>query len=674
MSAHRVRAIAAALLSGALVASCALGTAVLAAGRSDTTAALDQRLAVLEARITRLADINAIKRLQRAYGYYLDEGLWDDAANLFADDATLEIGQDGVYRGRARIRAYLRALGNGRKGLAPGELNEHLQVMPVITLGADGQQAQGTWRAIILAGKLGQDAWWSEGPYENTYVKQRGVWKIASLHWFQTLRVPYVGGWAKNPDSNGARYVGERLKPDAPPTLQYKTWPGAFTPPFHFRGKHPGLAPITTATVAKPRESADTRTAAILNEALRLASQDEIENLQRIYGYYLDKGLWSEAATLFTDNAELEIQGRGVFRGRARILEYLRAIGPEGLQAGRLFDHMLLQPVTHVDATHRSARARWHLFAQFAQHGQFHEWATGVYENEYERGSDGRWRIRRLHFYPTMVTPYEQGWGKASLPFSRFEPALAPDKRSRGPASNYDHAFVAPFHYPHPVRGKPPTTPVQLPKPAQDALDVAEHALDATEDRASIENIQTAYGYYLATLLWDDLTALFAEDGTIEIAMRGVYAGKAAVRRNLNLYGQAGLDDGVLHNHMQFQPVIHIATDGRTANLRSRALSMMGNFGRNATWMGGTYENEFVKINGRWMFRKDQQINTYFAAYEAGWKDLAQRPPPGITASNPPDRPPTLAFDMYPKNFLPPFHYVNPVTGKPYIMRTGAAQ
>ena len=42
-------------------------------------------------------------------------------------------------------------------------------------------------------------------------------------------------------------------------------------------------------------------------------------------------------------------------------------------------------------------------------------------------------------------------------------------------------------------------------------------------------------------------------------------------------------------------------------------------------WMGGIYENEFVKIDGRWLFLKDQQINTYFAPYETGWKDLPQR-------------------------------------------------
>jgi hypothetical protein len=340
-------------------------------------------------------------------------------------------------------------------------------------------------------------------------------------------------------------------------------------------------------------------------------------------------------------------------------------VGPEGLTAGRLYDHMQLQPITHVDATAGTARARWHLFAQLAKQGEFHEWATGVYENEYRR-DNGTWKITRLHLFPTMVTPYESGWGKVALPASRFEPSLRPDAASRGAPSSYEHSFVAPFHYAHPVRAGAASAPqaralTSTSAPAAELLAAAERRIAAAEDRQSIENIQTAYGYYLATLLWDDLTELFADDGTIEIAMRGIYAGKPAVRRNLNLYGQAGLDDGVLHNHMQFQKVIHVSPDGTRANLRSRALSMMGNFNRNATWMGGTYENEFVKIDGRWKFIKDQQVNTYFAPYETGWKELAQRPPPGITDANPPDRPPSFPFDLYPKNFLLPFHYPHPV-------------
>jgi hypothetical protein len=640
---------------------------------TGSTAELAARAVLLEARVQRIQDINAIKRLQAAYGYYHDEGQWDDVADLFAENATIEIGNDGVYRGRERIREYFRTLGNGRNGLAPGQLAEHLQVMPVITLAADGGRANGTWRAIILEGQLGKDAWWSEGPYENEYVRQDGVWKISKLHWFQTLRVPYDGGWAKNGDTNDGKYVGNRLKADAPPTVQYKTWPGAFTPPFHFRGQYPGLLPVAAPTTAANDRQLASRIAGLQLEVQRLADQDDVENLQRIYGFYLDKGLWGEAASLLSEDAELEIQGRGVFRGRDRILAYLRAVGPEGLTPGRLYDHMMVQPVTHVDAQGQAARGRWHVFAQLATAGKFHEWETGVFENEYRREA-GVWKIRRLHFYPTMITAYEQGWGRESLASSRFEPQIAPDSRSRGPASNYDNAFVTPFHYPHPVRGMRTTMTPKVKSAANSGnlraqIDAAEKQMAAVEDRASIDNIQTVYGYYLATLLWDDLTSLFADDGTIEIAMRGVYVGKAAVRRNLNLYGQAGLDDGVLHNHMQFQQVIHVAPDGRTANLRSRALSMMGNFNRNATWMGGTYENQFVKIDGRWKFHRDHQINTYFAPYETGWKDLAQRAPPGITDSNPPDRPPSYAFDMYPKNFLAPFHYVNPVTGKPYAAK-----
>jgi hypothetical protein len=303
-----------------------------------------------------------------------------------------------------------------------------------------------------------------------------------------------------------------------------------------------------------------------------------------------------------------------------------------------------------------------------ARAGQFHEWGTGVYENEY-RKVDGSWRIHRLRLYPTMVTPYEAGWHKASLPASRFEPSIKPDAPSPKNPGSYEGTGVVPFHYANPVTGARPARAKPLPmNMTTGALNLQLSRLEAqlakAEDITAIENLQMTYGYYLATLLWDDLANLFADDGTIEIALRGVYVGKAAVRRNLNLYGQAGLDDGVLHNHMQYQPVVSVGEDGKHAKLRSRALSMMGNYGKSGMWMGGTYENEFTKIDGRWKFQKDQQMNTYFAPYETGWKDLKLRPAPGITDSNPPDRPPSFHFDLYPKGFLPPYHYVNPVTGK----------
>ena len=109
---------------------------------AEDVADLTPQLLALEQRRNRIQDVRDIKRLQRSYGYYLDQGQWDDAADLFATEGRIEFGLDGIYVGRERVRAYLYALGNGRRGLRPGELNEHFQLMPVVTVAADGQAAQ----------------------------------------------------------------------------------------------------------------------------------------------------------------------------------------------------------------------------------------------------------------------------------------------------------------------------------------------------------------------------------------------------------------------------------------------------------------------------------------------------------------------------------------------------
>jgi hypothetical protein len=207
-----------------------------AAENAELTA-LAARVAALEQRKTRIEDANAIERLQAAYGYYVDRALWDEVANLFADDGTIEIGLDGVYVGKARIREYLYALGGGRQGLAEGQLNEHMQLMPVVSVAPDGQTAKARWRALIMAGQLGENAVWGEGPYENEYVKENGVWKIKTLHWYQTMMVPYEGGWQTNADVNGGKYVSSRLPPDRPPSEAYIPWPetpDTYVPAYHF--------------------------------------------------------------------------------------------------------------------------------------------------------------------------------------------------------------------------------------------------------------------------------------------------------------------------------------------------------------------------------------------------------------------------------------------------------
>jgi hypothetical protein len=50
-----------------------------------------ERIKTLKARAHRIQDSNDIKRLQRIFGYYFDRGLWEEMADLFAENATLEL-------------------------------------------------------------------------------------------------------------------------------------------------------------------------------------------------------------------------------------------------------------------------------------------------------------------------------------------------------------------------------------------------------------------------------------------------------------------------------------------------------------------------------------------------------------------------------------------------------
>ncbi len=191
---------------------------------------LEAKLSGLRLQVERLEDRRAIERLQQAYSHYLTAGRPREAATLFsaAPDATIEWAQMGVYVGRARIEAFLGRVAKA----APGELHETPTMQGVITVATDGRTAQGRWRSLVMAGTHGQDGTWLEGPYENEYVKEGGVWRIKSLHWFTTVEASYEKGWAR-----GARLAAGPMKdlpPDRPPSVVYQAFPSYFLPPYHY--------------------------------------------------------------------------------------------------------------------------------------------------------------------------------------------------------------------------------------------------------------------------------------------------------------------------------------------------------------------------------------------------------------------------------------------------------
>src|SRR5690606_36297203 len=209
-----------------LGASLALAGLMLAAMPAPAQT-LDAQIDALTTRVEKLEAARAVKKLQRAFGFYVDRGLWDEAADLFADNGTIEIGLDGVYVGKARIRDYLMKLHGGQQGLIYGQLNEWVTLQPVVNVSADGAAATARWRDLGMLGQYKKHAEWRDGIYENDYVKEGGVWKIRSVHMFVNFVAPFEKGWARLKPGEGLvrSEASKAMAPDRPSTVNYRAFP-----------------------------------------------------------------------------------------------------------------------------------------------------------------------------------------------------------------------------------------------------------------------------------------------------------------------------------------------------------------------------------------------------------------------------------------------------------------
>jgi SnoaL-like domain len=173
----------------AVSATCAGTASGAAAPDAAAPGAADLRLQVarLAANVALAEDFSRIENLQRAYGYYLDQGLWEDLAQLFTEDAVANYPA-GVFVGRKSIREhlYLNVGGHqiGDLGLGNGRLYDHMNIQPVVHIDAGGRTARGRWRAFAMFGSPGGEATWAEGVYEMQYTRDAGVWKISKLDYY----------------------------------------------------------------------------------------------------------------------------------------------------------------------------------------------------------------------------------------------------------------------------------------------------------------------------------------------------------------------------------------------------------------------------------------------------------------------------------------------------------
>ena len=416
-------------------------------------------------RLHYLEDAAAIEDLLSAYGYYLSDSDFRSAASLYASDGRAEIGQRGVFIGQERIAELLAV--EAPFGSGDGVLNNHIQIQAVIHVAPDRSRAWSRSRTIMQLGKYQVSGAWGDAVVENEYVLEDNRWRIASHKFYPTFISDYDKGYA-----GGAVQLagpGDEFPPDLPPTEVYQSFPDVYTPPFHY--VHPVTGqpfddrPAAVTYVGTVQPPVAPALGELSERISVLEDVREVTNLQRSYGFIVDKALWKNTSELFAHDGTLEIGGRGVFVSTERVHEYYGFLGAEGPEYGRLINHIQMQPLVTVDAGGQSARLHSHFLAQggdikgdetVVTEGQgvqtISYLGTGWYDNRY-RKENGVWKIETLHGLFRMYTFEDKGWGVMSLPNTKLEERMQPDRPPTQVYQIFPKTFFPTEHFRHPVTG-----------------------------------------------------------------------------------------------------------------------------------------------------------------------------------------------------------------------------
>ncbi|MCC7462983.1 MAG: nuclear transport factor 2 family protein [Gammaproteobacteria bacterium] len=207
------------------------------------------RIQRLEHALGILQDKEEIRCLQYCYGYFMDNRMFREMTDLFADrGAWMEIGGRGRYEGKARIHAFLLdVLGEGRWGLLKDEVINHVQQQLLISVDADRLHARARGRAQIHGNSppTTPTFLFADGIYENTYVREDGHWKIQGL----TVTMTYYASLQRERISFPTAPPNPRLPPDRPSQPVVDALGRQFNP-WHFRH------PIGGYTLAVPAAAA----------------------------------------------------------------------------------------------------------------------------------------------------------------------------------------------------------------------------------------------------------------------------------------------------------------------------------------------------------------------------------------------------------------------------------
>ena len=145
----------------------------------------------LEQRVQVLEDREAIRTLLLSYGRLVDERNWSGFADLFASGTGTWDGGMGVASGQNAIidmmQSTMGADNSGTNG--NGISNLHLLSNEFIDVSGDSATALSKWAFIMTAADNGPEVMFL-GHYEDTLIREAGVWKFARRKVFSDIARP----------------------------------------------------------------------------------------------------------------------------------------------------------------------------------------------------------------------------------------------------------------------------------------------------------------------------------------------------------------------------------------------------------------------------------------------------------------------------------------------------
>ena len=146
-------------------------------------------------------------------------------------------------------------------------------------------------------------------------------------------------------------------------------------------------------------------------------------------------------------------------------------------------------------------------------------------------------------------------------------------------------------------------------------IEQLEARIRTLEDTDAIRNLKSRYAAYCDDQYdADGIAGLFAEDAVWETQGIGPFVGREAIREFFR--GASALFTFAIHYGLNGQIEVH--GDEARAQWFSFMPCTLGKDNR-AMWRAGIDQEEYVRVNGAWMFKRKSSAPLFFTPFEEGW-------------------------------------------------------